>query len=323
MSLQKTNLATTTSISTTYAGEFAGRYIAAALLSAPTLDKGGITIVPNVKFKQVIKRVATDGIVKDATCDFDATSTITLTEKILQPEEFQVNLQLCKKDFVSDWEAISMGYSAFEVMPKNFTDFLLAHAAEKVAAAMETSIWTGVNATAGQFAGIMTQLTTDAALPSAQEVAGTTVTAANVVAELGKIVDACPAAIYGKEDLNLYVSNNIYRAYVRALGGYAAAGVGANGYDNKGTNQVLGDLFFDGVRVFMANGLAANTALLTQKSNLYFATGLLNDMNEVRVLDMSETDASQNIRVVMRFTADAKYGFASDVVTYGITNSAN
>jgi hypothetical protein len=25
----------------------------------------------------------------------------------------------------------------------------------------------------------------------------------------------------------------------------------------------------------------------------------------------------------MRFTADAKYGFASDIVTYGITNSAN
>jgi hypothetical protein len=323
MSLQKTNLATTTSISTTYAGEFAGRYIAAALLSAPTLDKGGITIVPNVKFKQVIKRVATDSIIANATCDFDPTSTITLTEKVLQPEEFQVNLQLCKKDFVSDWEAISMGYSAFEVMPKNFTDFLLAHAAEKVAAAMETSIWTGVNATAGQFAGLMTQLTTDATLPSAQEVAGTTVTAANVIAELGKIVDAAPATIYGKEDLHIYVSNNIYRAYVRALGGFAASGVGANGYDNKGTNQTLNDLYFDGVRIFLANGLASNTALLAQKSNLYFATGLLNDMNQVKVLDMGDLDGSQNVRVIMRFTADAKYGFASDVVTYGITNSAN
>jgi hypothetical protein len=314
---------TTTSITTTYAGEFAGKYIAAALLSAPTLDKGGITIVPNVKFKQVIKRVATDSIIANATCDFDPTSTVTLTERILQPEEFQVNLQLCKKDFVSDWEAISMGYSAFEVMPKNFTDFLLAHAAEKVAAAMETSIWTGVNATAGQFAGIMTQLTTDATLPSAQEVAGTTVTAANVIAELGKIVDAAPAAVYGKEDLHIYVSNNIYRAYVRALGGFAASGVGANGYDNKGTNQTLNDLYFDGVRIFLANGLASNTALLAQKSNLYFATGLLNDMNQVKVLDMGDLDGSQNVRVIMRFTADAKYGFASDVVTYGITNSAN
>jgi hypothetical protein len=316
---------TTTSITTTYAGEFAGKYIAAALLSAPTLDKGGITIMPNVKYKQVIKRVATDDIIKNATCDFDPTSTITLTERILQPESFQVNLQLCKSDFRSDWDAIQMGYSAFDVLPKSFADFLIAHAAEKVAAGMETSIWSGVNATAGQFAGIMTQLTTDASLPAAQEIAAVAggVNAGNVIAELGKIVDACPAALYGKEDLTLYVSNNIYRAYVRALGGFAAAGVGANGYDNKGTNQVLGELYFDGVKIFLANGLASNTALLAQKSNLYFATGLLNDMNEVKVIDLADVDGSQNVRVVMRFTADAKYGFASDVVTYGITNSAN
>jgi hypothetical protein len=81
-------MATTTSITTTYAGEFAGKYIAAALLSAPTLEKGGITIMPNVKFKQVIKKVSTNDIIKNATCDYDPTSTITLTEKILQPEIF-------------------------------------------------------------------------------------------------------------------------------------------------------------------------------------------------------------------------------------------
>lgn len=314
---------TTTSITTTYAGEFAGKYIAAALLSAPTLEKGGMTVLPNVKYKQVLKRVGTDGIVKDASCDFTATSTLTLTEKVIQPEEFQVNLQLCKKDFKSDWDAIGMGYSAFDTLPKNFADFLIGHVAEKVSAAMESTIWTGVNATAGQFAGIMTQLLTEAAQPAAQEVAGTTVTAANVVTELGKIVDALPATLYGKEDLTLYVSNNIYRAYVRALGGFAAAGVGANGYDNKGTNQVLGDLFFDGVRIFLANGLAANTALLTPTSNLYFGTGLLNDMNQVKVLDMADLDGSENVRVVMRFTADAKYGFAEDLVSYGIVNASN
>jgi hypothetical protein len=316
-------MATTTSITTSYAGEFSGKYIAAALLSAPTLEKGGMTIMPNVKFKQVIKRVSTDDIIKNSTCDYDPTSTITLTEKVLQPESFQVNLTLCKSDFRSDWDAIQMGYSAFDVLPKSFADFLIAHAAEKVAAGMETSIWQGVNATAGQFAGIMTQLTTDAALPAAQEVAGTTVDASNVITELGKIIDAAPAALYGKEDLTLYVSSNIYRAYVRALGGFAASGVGANGYDNKGTNQALNDLYFDGVKIFLANGLAANTALLSQVSNLFFATSLMSDMNEVRVIDMAENDGSQNVRVVMRFSADAKYGFASDLCTYGITNNAN
>jgi hypothetical protein len=308
---------TTTSITTTYAGESAGKYIAAALLSAPTLDNGGITIMPNVKFKQVIKKVSTNGIIKNATCDFDPTSTITLTERVLQPESFQVNLQLCKSDFRSDWDAISMGYSAFDVLPKNFADFLIAHAAEKVAAGMESAIWAGTNASAGEFDGIMTQLSTDAALPAGQKIAGAAVSAATIITELGAIVDACPPALYGKEDLTLYLSNNMYRAYVRALGGFAS-GVGANGYEGKGTNQVLGDLYFDGVRVFLAQGLASGTALLAQKSNLYFATGLLNDMNEVKVLDMGDIDGSQNCRVVMRFTADAKYGFAEDVVSYGI-----
>jgi hypothetical protein len=316
--MKNINLSTTTSITTTYAGESAGKYIAAALLSAPTLEKGGITIMPNVKFKQVIKRVATDDIIRNATCDFDPTSTVTLTEKILQPESFQINLQLCKTDFRSDWDALQMGYSAFDVLPKSFADFLIAHAAEKVAAGMETSIWQGVNSTAGQFAGIMTQLDADATLPAGQKIAGTTVDATNVIAQLGLMIDALPAALYGKEDLTLYVSSNIYRAYVRALGGFAAAGVGANGYDNKGTNQVLNDIYFDGVKIFLANGLANNTALLAQTSNLFFATGLMNDMNEVRVLDMADTDGSQNVRVIMRFTADVKYGFASDVVSYGI-----
>ena len=316
-------MATTTSITTTYAGEFSGKYIAAALLSAPTLEKGGFTIHPNVKYKQVIQKIGTDDIIKNATCDFDATSTVTLTERILQPEEFQVNLQLCKKDFHSTWQAAEMGYSAFDVMPKSFVDFLIGYVSEKVAASMETTIWTGVNATAGQFAGISTQIAADAALPAAQEVAGTTVDAGDVITELGKLVDAIPARLYGHPDLKLYVAQNIYKAYVRALGGFAASGVGANGYDNKGTNQNLGDVFFDGIPVFMANGMAANTAIATPSSNLHFATGLLNDMNLVKVIDLADLDGSENVRVVMRFTADAKYGFAEDMVTYGITNSAN
>ena len=309
----------------TYAGEFAGKYIAAALLSAPTLEKGGLTIHPNVKFKQVIQRVSTANIVANASCDFSDSTTVTLTERVLAPEEFQVNLQLCALTLGASWQAAEMGYSAYNSIPKTFEDFVLAHVAEKVASSMETTIWTGANATAGQFDGIATQIAADANLPSAQEIAavGGGVTASNCVAQLGSIVDAIPARLYGVEDLKIYVSQNIYKAYVRALGGFQSGGVGAAGVNAQGTNQVLGDVFFDGIPVFMANGLAANTAIATPTSNLHFATGLLNEMNEARVIDMRPVDGSQNFRVILRFTADAKYGFAEDVVTYGITNSAN
>ncbi len=317
-------MATTTSITTTYAGESAGQYISAALLSGSTIDNGGITVKPNVKFKEVIKKLSTDAIVKDATCDFDPTSTITLTERVLQPEYQQVNLQLCKKDFVSDFEAIQMGYSAHHDLPPSFSDFLIAHVAAKVAQKTEQSIWAGDTSNNGQFNGLTTQIALDAALPAAQEVAGTTVDSSNVIAQLGSIVDAIPSALYGSEDLNVYVSQNIARAYVRALGGFGASGLGAAGTNAMGTQWWNnGSLSFDGVTLFVANGLADNTAIAAEKSNLFFGTGLLADHNEVKVLDMSDLDGSDNVRVVMRFTAGVQYGIVEDIVTYGITNSAN
>lgn len=307
-------MATSTSITTTYAGEFAGKYIAAALLSASTIENGGISVKPNVKYKEVIKKLSTDDIVKDATCDFSATSTLTLTERILQPEEFQVNLQLCKKDFRSDWEAIEMGYSAFDNLPPSFQEFLIAHVAAKVAQKTEQTIWSGVNATAGEFDGLVTLATADA---SVIDVVGTTVTAANVIDELGKIVDAIPSAVYGKEDLYIYVSQNIARAYVRALGGFGASGLGANGVNAQGTQWWNnGALSFDGVKLFVANGLGDNKAMAAEKSNLYFGTGLLADHNEVRIIDQAEIDGSQNVNVVMRFTSGVQYGIGSDIVLY-------
>jgi len=316
-------MATTTSITTTYAGEFAGKYVAAALLSANTIQNGGITVKPNVKYKEVLKKISTNDILKNATCDFDPTSTVTLTERILQPEEFQVNLTLCRKDFRSDWEAISMGYSAFDQLPKTFSDFLIAHVAAKVAQKNEQNIWGGVTANAGEFDGFTTLVSTDANLPTAQEVAGTTVTASNVIAELGKIADAVPSALYGKEDLYMYLPQNIVRAYVRALGGFGASGLGANGTNNMGTQWYdNGSLSFDGIKIFMANGMPSNKAICTTKDNLYFGTGLLSDHNEVQVIDMG-TLGEQNVRVVMRMTAGVQYSNIEDIVTYGITNSAN
>jgi hypothetical protein len=310
-------MATTTNVTTTYAGEFAGKYISAALLSGSTIANGGIEVKPNIKYKEVIKRIATDSIVANATCDFTSTSTVTLTERIITPEEFQVNLEFCKKTFKSDFEAVQMGYSAFDNLPPAFADFILAHVVAKVAEKMENNIWKGVNATAGEFDGFVTLATADAAvIDVASPIAGG-ITAANVIGELGKLVDAIPAALYGKEDLYLYISQSVARDYVRALGGFGASGLGANGTNAQGTQWFNnGSLSFDGVKIFVANGLATDYMMAAQKSNLYFGTGLLSDHNEVKLIDLADIDGSENVRVVMRFTAGVQYGVGSEIVLY-------
>ena len=303
-----------TSITTTYAGEFAGKYISAALLSADTIEGGGITVKPNVKYKEVMKTLSTNALVKDAACDFADQSTVTLAERILQPEEFQVNLELCKKDFHNDWEAIQMGYSAFDSLPPSFADFLIGHIAAKVAQKTEENIWQGVTANAGEFDGFETLLAADGTVI---DVTGTSVTAANVITEMGKVVDAIPTAVYGKEDLYIYASSNVARAYIRALGGFGASGLGANGVNNEGTTWFNGgDLAFDGVKLFVCSGMPDNDMVAAQKSNLFFGTGLLADHNEVKLIDMADLDGSQNVRIVMRFTSAVQHGIGADIVYY-------
>ena len=298
-------------ITTSYAGEFAGKYLAAALLSADTLDSGTVTILPNVKYKAAMKVGSFANLVRSADCDFDSsTSTMTLTEKVLTPTELQVNLQICKKELHADWEAAQMGFSAFDELPPLFSDFVIAQVAAEVANATETSIWQG-SAGEGDFDGFSTLLAADATVV---DVTGAAITSSNVIAQLGAIVDAIPSTVYGKEDLNLYVSSNIARAYVRALGGFVAT-IGANGVDNKGTQWYNGgQLTFEGINLVVAKGLADDTAVAAQKSNLFFGTGLLDDRNEVKLIDMADLDGSQNVRVVMRYTAGVQFGIGSDIV---------
>jgi len=308
-------MATTNSITTTYSGEFAGDYISAALLSGSTLDNGGITIKPNIKYKEVIKKIATDSLVKPASCDFDPTSQVVLTERIIQPTELQVNLQLCKKDFHSDWEAAAQGYSAFDNLPPKFSDFLLSHVAAKVAQKTEQTIWSGAAATAGEFAGFDELMLADADVIDVATVGGG-VNSGNVIAQLGAIVDSIPSSLYTSEDMHIYISQNIARSYVRALGGFAT-NIGAAGVNQDGTQWYTGGtLSFDGIKLFVANGLADNHAVAAEKSNLYFGCGLLNDSNTVKVIDMADIDGSQNCRVVMRYTAGVQYGIGSDIVLY-------
>ena len=300
---------TTTNITTTYAGEKAMPFLSAALLQPTTIRNGGVTVKPNIKFKQVLKKVAMSDLIKDGTCDFTPTATIDITENTLTPKEFQVNYTLCKQDFRSDWDAISMGLSAHDNLPPSLAEFIIGKTVAEVATANETIIWQGADGNEGEFDGFEALFTADTTVI---DVAGIPAAASTVQAEMRKVINAIPQAIYGKEDLNLYVSSGVWRAYVSSL----ALQGGGDGYLNQGSNQGFSNLVFEGVNIFMAAGLTANNMVAAQSSNLYFGTGLMNDMNEVTVLDMATLDGSQNVRFIARYTAAVGYAYGAEIVYY-------
>lgn len=308
-------------ITTTYAGEAASGYIAAALLSARTLDNKLVTIMPNVKFKSVIQKLDVSGIVQDASCDFVTSGSVAISERILEPKELQVNLQLCKQEFVDSWEALQLGFSAFDEIPKNFNDFLVSYVGGKVAEATEESIWKGT-AVNGQFLGFQSAFSASIAAGGATAVLAAksgsviisgSITAGNVLDKMNSVVETIPSTVYGKEDLLLYVSTNVAKAYQQALAGGA---VGANGWNNQ-LNVGEKPFNFNGIEIVLCPGMSDSKIVAAQKSNLFFGTGLLSDYNEVRVLDMANIDGSQNYRVIMRYTAGTQFGIGQDIVYYG------
>ena len=318
---KRQNLALPTFTQNTYAGEFAGEYIAAALLSAKTLDNKLVTIKPNVKYKSVIQKLDVSGIVQDASCDFVTSGSVALSERILEPKELQVNLELCKQEFVDSWESLQLGFSAFDTIPASFNDYLISYVAGQVAQATEQSIWQGT-ATNGSFLGFQSAFSASIAAGGAGAVLAAktgsaidsgSITSANVLNKLNNVVDTIPAAVYGKEDLLIYVGTQVGKAYQQALAGGA---IGANGFNNQ-LNVGEKPFNFNGIEIVMCPGMSDNKIVAAQKSNLFFGTGLLSDHNEVRVLDMANLDGSQNYRIIMRYTAGIQFGIGSDIVYYG------
>lgn len=308
----------------TYSGEAASGYIAAALLSANTLDKKLVTIMPNVKYKSVIQKLATSGIIQDASCDFVTSGSVSISEQILEPKELQVNLQLCKQEFVASWEALQLGFSAFDEIPRDFNTFLISYVGGKVAEATEENIWRGT-ASNGSFLGFETLFSASVAAGGATAVlpARTTggssaiisgsITSTNVLSVMDSVVATVPATVYGKPDLLIYVGTAVAKAYQQALSGN---GLGVNGYNNM-MNVGEKPFNFNGIEIVLCPGMSANKVVAAQKSNLFFGTGLLSDYNETKVIDMADIDGSQNYRVIMRFTSGVQFGVGQDIVYFG------
>jgi len=311
-----------TTIDTTYAGEFKDRYVREMLLAGKTLDNGGMTIFPNVAYKEVIQKAALGGsLIVDGSCDYTDSGSLALTERILEVEEYQVNKTECTKTFSQTWQAAQMQASVDgRQLPKTFSDFIVQYYIAKIAAQMENTIWQGVNANAGEFDGITTILAANAGSLAGGAVigAGAAVTAANVIEKIGLVVDNVSTnspALLGQADLRIYVSSHIFQCYIRALGGFSIANTGT---DNKMTQWWDGNsgLTYDGIEVFLAPGMPTNDMVCTTVGNLYYGCGILGDMSEIRLIDTSQTLGDQNVRFVARWKAGVQVGLLEEVTYY-------
>lgn len=296
-------------ITSSYAGELALPYLSASLKSGKTLANNWITIKENIPYKAVLKNVANADLIQNGACDWNTAGTTTLAERVLTVEEFMINTELCKGKFRSDWEALATGSLYDDRIPPTFEEFLLGMIADEVAQKIETTIWEGNNATAGEFEGFARD-----AGPIGTD--GNTIASGHAFATGENIKDnleaifndaggimATSPQLLDAEDFTLYVSPKVallYQQYLASLG-----------YINE---YYVNDkpMNYMGYEMVVCPGMSNHRIIAARKSNLVFGCNTMTDMTSVRVIDRTPIDGSDNVRIAMRYSAGIQIGIANE-----------
>jgi len=299
-------------VTSNYAGKAAGFYISAALKEATSLDH--LTVLQNIKYKENLQKVAGSSLVRNADCNFTNHGTLALTESILEPKMLQINMETCKDTLLSSWEADQMRAGAMNNNAPKFEDYVISYFTQHIADSVESSVWSGAAATNGQFEGFLTAATgafaVNGNVVQSTNVggAGTAYTASNIIENLQTIAAAIPSTVYGREDLRIYMNWKTYRLYVSAIS--------ALGYVNMYSMNNDYEATFEGIKLSVVYGMPDDQLVAAQTSNLFFGTDLISDTTQVKMLDMSPLDGSENLRFVAKYSGGVQVGIGAEVVQH-------
>ena len=302
---------TNLTVNSNYVGQVAGEIVGASFKEADTIGKNLVTVLPDVDFQVSLRKISYANGRTNYSCGFTPEGAVTLSEKLLTPKKIKNEQEICKEDLRQIWSSASMGFSAHnDNLPKDVEAALLNEILGDTAEATDADIWQGDATNDGSFDGFTTLFTADAGIIKAGNgitSLGAAITKGTVVAEIEKVLNAIPVSLRRKSDLVIGVSNDIALAYQQAL---VSAGI------SNGLGGADIELRYGNYKLEVINGLADNTFVVYQVKNLYFATGLMADHNEIRIKDMDESDLTGMVRFKMVYSAGVQYVNPSEIIWY-------
>lgn len=300
-------MATTTSLTQTYAGELASDILRPALLEFTSNQY--VTVKENIPYKAVVRKAVDNVTFAAATCDFTPTGTITLTERTLVLKALQVHRNLCKTTFFPDWTAADAQDGR---MNAALLAAMLENATGGVNARMENRLWQGVAGT-DDFDGLGTLIDADADNDINFVASPVALTTSNIIAKIELLLASIPTAVEAATEKPLIYMNmktfNLYRQANNALGFGGPAWI----YNAPAIKPNYNGIY----DIAVCPGMADNTMYAAQKSNLWFGTWMMSQMNSVTVKDMAEF-GEENVRIALKFFAGAQYGIGAEIAAYGV-----
>ena len=264
--------------------------------------------LPGIKSATKLASVTFGNILQASNCNFTA-PTDSLDAVDVDVCALSAMAQLCQFDLEQSFLALQMAQgSNGDFSVASFMSYYWNEMAMQIAESVEYIRWQGDttsgNVTLALCDGYIKKLLADVGVV---DVANTTITSANVITEIVKVLNAAPATISRKKaDLRLYVSSNIANALELAS---------ASGNTQTYITTPLA-LTFLGIKVVVAEGMPNDHMVLTLKSNLIYAFDGEGDGKALKAVNLNDTVAEPYLRT----RANLKVGFAyvnpTEIVLY-------
>ena len=309
---------------TDYAKENEALLVTSSVLGSKTasLIKSQGNVLVGVKSSEKIGIMDTDAFFQDdSDCGFNASGTTTFTQRSVTVGKIKVQEALCPKGLESKYlqKALSAG-STYDSIA--FAADYTSKKASRIAAQLETAIWTGDSASANgnlnKFDGFVKLV---AAASASVVHANTTtyygtalqasagITSGVVIAVLDAVYKAIPAQIIDKDDVAIFVGNDVFRTYTIAL---KNANLFAYTFDGAAT----GELTLPGttIKVIAVQGLNGTSKIYAGRiSNLFIGTDLINEEEQFELL---ADPYAMNIKFMAAFKFGVQFAFPDEMVDF-------
>ena len=274
--------------------------IAKSFLRGKTIDL--IQIETGVKQDTALNLVSASVEFGDgATCTWQPTEGVALSQRILKPTFLKVNQAFCDKSLLKKWASYEVRLAAGrEQLP--FEEKFMEEIANAINESIEKLVWQGDSVNDNEPDGFLKILETGGSgVISATWTAGTT-----AYNKIKAVYNAIPANIIDKEDTVIFVGEETYREFMQDL-------VAANLY-HFSPDYRDGEYMLPGtsLRVIAVNGLNGTGKIVAGRlSNFFYGVGAEDDKD---TLDLWYSKDNREFRLAVYFAMAVQVAYPNEIV---------
>ena len=236
-----------------------------------------------------------------ASCGWNPTDGIALSQRFLKPTFLKVNQAFCDKDLLKKWASYEVKLAAGrEQLP--FEESFMEEIANAINESIEKLVWQGESTNDNEPDGFLKILeTVGSGVVSVTWTAGTT-----AYNKIKAVYNKIPANIVDKEDTVIFVGEETYREFIQDL-------VAANLY-HFSPDYKAGEYMVPGtsIRVIAVNGLNGTGKIVAGRlSNFFYGVGAEDDKD---TFDFWYSQDNREFRLAVYFAMAVQVAYPNEIV---------